>query len=67
MQVVWASAIHLYAPLPFLNSKFSFTENLRLHGFVNCGGIGQNVAECCKLFVKLFVILEIHLQILTLV
>jgi hypothetical protein len=44
----WASAVHLFTPLPWVNSKFWIAENVRLHGFVNVGSIGENAVDCCK-------------------
>lgn len=37
----WASALHLYTPLPFRPGSGGFGDLFRTHFFVNCGSIGN--------------------------
>ncbi|GLH12382.1 hypothetical protein R5R35_011696 [Gryllus longicercus] len=37
----WATAVHLYSPLPFLSTRGAFADLFRTHIFVNAGNVGN--------------------------
>ncbi|KAG7214024.1 hypothetical protein KM043_001394 [Ampulex compressa] len=39
----WATALHVYTPLPFRPGRNSFGDHFRLHGFINGGNV-SNIA-----------------------
>ncbi len=38
----WASALHLYSPLPFNLGRGGFGEFFRLHFFINAGNLSDS-------------------------
>lgn len=37
----WASALHVYTPLPFRPAKEGFGDLFRFHGFINAGNVND--------------------------